>query len=138
MKKLKALSMLICDEVIEDKKTSKKSLIGLFNQIATTTFPFRHRKLVVFCALTGGLGEYKAVLQYSHLSDLKPIGSIVVDLVFNDPNRILEFDYECVNTLFPQPGKYNFQLLVGGEPLIERVLTVNLNEEKSKSGGQKK
>ena len=42
------LAIVVCDQIIEDKATSKKSLIGIFNNIASQTFPCRHPALSVF------------------------------------------------------------------------------------------
>ena len=41
------LAIVVCDQIIEDKATSKKSLIGIFNNIASPTFPCRHPQLSV-------------------------------------------------------------------------------------------
>jgi len=41
------LALVVCDQIIEDKLTHKKSLIGIFNQIATPSFPCRHARMAV-------------------------------------------------------------------------------------------
>ena len=46
------LAMVICDTVIDDRISGKKSLIGLFDAIATTHLPCTVNELYVFLALT--------------------------------------------------------------------------------------
>ena len=60
------LAIVICDQIIEDKLTHKKSLIGIFNQIATPTFPCRHPRMAVFVSLTEGRGAYDVRLRMVH------------------------------------------------------------------------
>ena len=116
--------MIICDEVIEDKRTCKKSLIGLFDKILAVKLPASHKSLHVFFSLVGGLGKYKTILQYTYLKEMKVIGQIHGEVQFSDPRAILECDFELVDVLFPYEGSYNFQILVEGEPIIERIFEV--------------
>jgi len=60
------LAIVICDQIIEDKLTGKKSLIGIFNQIGTQSFPCRHPQLCVFVSLTEGRGQCAARLRIVH------------------------------------------------------------------------
>ena len=57
------LAMLICDTVIEDKLTGKKSLIGLFNSINAKSVPITHPSLNVYITLTEGRGSYEGKLR---------------------------------------------------------------------------
>lgn len=124
METLKPLAMIICDEVVEDKRTDKKSLIGLFNQILTNKVPAVHKKMHVYFSLTNGRGNYRTILQYSYLPEMKVLGQIHGEVSFHDPNAILECDFELVDVLFPKEGKYNFQILVNDRPIIERIFEV--------------
>ena len=123
--KLKILSMVICDEVLEDKRTNKKSLIGLFNRINAVQFPARHtRGMHIYFALTNCHGKYRTTLQYSFLKDLRVLGQIHGQISCEDPNAILECDFELVDVVFAHEGFYNFELLIEGVPLIERKFFV--------------
>ena len=124
MEKPRALAMIMCDEVIEDKRSHKKSLIGMFNQIVTATFPAKHPKMYIFFALTNGRGLYQAKLQLTSLQDLSIVSEIQGEVEFEDPNAVLEYNFELLNLLFPIEGKYSFQLLLSGNVMIERVLRV--------------
>ena len=126
------LAMILCDDLIEDKRTHKKTLIGLFSQIVTSRFPATHPKLHIYFALTNGRGKYKATLQQLALEDLKVLKEISGELEFASPNAVLEYDFELVNVTFPTEGKYGFQLLLDGQLLIERVLEVTKSRAPSK------
>ncbi|MBI1871613.1 MAG: hypothetical protein HYS07_10535 [Chlamydiae bacterium] len=120
----KALAMIICDEIIEDKRTNKKSLIGIFNSIAAYNLPIRHKKMLVFISVTNCRGSYKTILQYSSLKDLKPIAQIHGTITSTDPNAVIECAFELFDVAFPYEGKYNFQLLIDDRPVTERVFNL--------------
>src|SRR4051812_28041201 len=50
------LAMILCDLVITDVETNKKSLIGLFDQVETATLPCVVHELHVYLSLTDGHG----------------------------------------------------------------------------------
>ena len=120
----RSIAMIICDEVIDDKRTRKKSLIGMFDRIMAASFPARHPKLHIFFSLTNGRGKYKAVLQQIFLLDLKVLQEIQGELEFSSPNDVLEYDFELLNISFPFEGKYSFQLLLDGKVAGERIFEV--------------
>jgi len=41
------ISLMICDQVITETETNKKSLIGVFNSISAGQFPCRHPKICI-------------------------------------------------------------------------------------------
>ena len=120
----KALAMIICDEVIDDRRTHKKSLIGMFDRIATSTLPAKHPKMHVFFSLTNGRGKYQATLQHTYLPELKVLKELHGELDFPNPNAILEYDFELLHVSFPHEGKYSFQLLLDGRAVAERIFEV--------------
>ena len=80
-----ALSFIICDTVLEDKVTNKKSIIGIFNCINSKVFPIKHPSLNVFVSLTGGHGEYQGSLICIKDDENKKILQIEGPLKFNTP-----------------------------------------------------
>jgi len=55
------LALVVCDTIIEDKLTGKKTLVGLFDRLQTSRLPCVHPAMTVFVSLTGGRGEYPPV-----------------------------------------------------------------------------
>lgn len=48
----KCLSIILCDQVIEDKRTNKKSLIGTFNDIMVAGIPAKHPCMCLMLSVT--------------------------------------------------------------------------------------
>ncbi|MFH1037487.1 MAG: hypothetical protein V1789_02315 [PVC group bacterium] len=127
--KVIGLALIVCDEVIEDKKTSKKSLIGMFNRIVVKEFPCKHPRLHVFVSLTGGRGEHKVDLRCINQSTRKPLFGATGKIGFNNPNAIIEVDFDLQNAVFPEPGNYAFEFLCDDEWVLDRPFVVVKREE---------
>ena len=114
------LAIIVCDQIIEDKLTHKKSLIGIFNQIASTNFPCRHPRVCIFVSLTEGRGGYTARLRLSH----DATGTVVADMhgqiQFPDINAVVEFSFDLVGLQFPQPGLYSIEFYCDEMLVLER------------------
>jgi hypothetical protein len=95
------LVMILCDLVITDAETNKKSLIGLFDRIETTVFPCVLRHLHVYLSLTDGHGRLPVVLSCvpSDGSDVLFRGQVVVE--FRDPLQVVELHLVFPNAQFP-------------------------------------
>ena len=50
------IAIIICNEVIEDKRTNNKTLVSLFNGISTPSLPAAHPRLFVMASFTSGSG----------------------------------------------------------------------------------
>jgi hypothetical protein len=129
-----ALAMLLCDYVIDDKQTNKKSLIGLFSNISAKNFPAAHHRLYVFVVLCDGHGEYKGELRCIKADDNTEIYTTRGPIPFPDPNAVLELNFELFGLSFPSPGEYLMQFLCDDEIVIQRKLM--LSELKEKPEGE--
>lgn len=123
------LAMVICDSVIEDKVTGKKSLIGIFNNIHASNAPCIHPRLNVFVALTEGHGAYKMLLRCLKVGDELEILKMEGDLSFSDPRQIVEFNCEIAGLSFPSYGDYRFEILFDGIPIVARKFQVSQNKQ---------
>ncbi|MCK4908262.1 MAG: hypothetical protein KAS70_00045 [Planctomycetes bacterium] len=119
------LAMIICDTVIEDRRTGKKSLIGIFNNIMAVKMPVRHPSLNVFCILTEGIGQYEGSLRCTRLDNNEVVIDIKGPISF--PNRLVtaEFNFDLKNVVFPAIGEYIFELLCDGNLVISRKFTIS-------------
>ncbi len=118
------LAFLIADSVIDDIGTRKKSIIGIFNSICSSRFPFRHAELSLFVSLTEGYGEYNSRLVCSRASDEKEIFKTTGKVSFRNPNSVVEMSFTLRNIEFPTPGKYTFQFFCEDHLLILRPFEV--------------
>lgn len=123
------LAMIICDMVIDDRISGKKSLIGLFDAIATTDLPCIVNELHVFLALTDGYGTVRLRLRCTRASTDEELFSAVQEVRFPDPLAVVEINMGFCGCEFPEPGEYRFQLYAGDTPLCERKFHVSLVED---------
>lgn len=119
-----SLAMSICDTIIDDRLTGKKSLIGIFNNIAAVDFPCRHQALYVYCVMTEGIGQYEGSLKCTHLQSGKSIISLNGPIQFTHPLATVEFIFEIKNMTFEQEGTYLFELFCDNQPIISRKINV--------------
>ena len=103
-------AFLVCDMVIDDKTTSKKSLIGTFTHIWTQGFPCVHHKMAVYFCLTDAEGEYDMVLRLVNSESEAIIAEAGLSLTITDRLSISDFGVNIPVVQFPTPGRYEFQL----------------------------
>ncbi len=126
----RALAFIICDTVIEEKVTNKKSLIGLFTNIYSAEFPCRHSTLNVFISLTEGHGEYQCSLVCVKDDESKKIVQMDGPIKFNNPLSVVEAKFEIRGMVLSEPGMYRFDFLCGGVPVVSRKFKVVKLERK--------
>lgn len=122
--KLIPLGMMTCDTVIQDVKTKKKSLIGLFSQINAVKSPIQHPKISVFITLTEGNGHYPCELQCIRDDDNTLIMKMQGAIEFHDQQQVLELVFDLNGPVFPDFGHYRFEFLAEGDPVISRKFSV--------------
>lgn len=104
------LALLICDTVIQDVQTTKKSLIGIFTVLNSWTFP-APMNVSVFARLTDAEGRYKFRVDVVDLSDGKTLASLPTEAL-QAPNQLvfIEMVMQIQGLVIPSPGKYEFQV----------------------------
>ena len=118
------LAMLLCDSVIEDKGSGKKSLIGLFNSISAAKAPCTHGPLDVFLSLTEGNGEYEVVLRLVRSDTEAVIIELPGKIKFLNPQGVLEIHYHIGSVTVPEFGDYRFDFYCGQNLVISRRFRV--------------
>lgn len=105
------VSLLLCDTVIQDAVTSKKSLIGMFVQVNAVAFPTTVN-LALFARLTDAEGKYRFRTDVVNLNEDKTVLSLppTVDLEAKDQLAFVELVMQIQGLPIPSPGKYEFQL----------------------------
>ena len=118
------LAIVICDQIIEDKLTGKKSLIGIFNQIGTGSFPCRHPQLCVFVSLTEGRGQCAARLRIVHDASDHVVAEVNGNIQFPDVHVVVELNFNLVGLTFPEPGMYSIEFYCDDALILERRFNV--------------
>ena len=108
----KANAMLICDYVITEHSTGKKSLIGVFESIGTAQFPCLHNALFVYIKLTDAHGNYRFRLELIDLKTNNEIGNgeIPDEIEIDSPLRTHELVFHLQGLRFQHAGEYEFRI----------------------------
>jgi len=109
-------AMLVCDQIITEGGTNKKTLVGIFEQIYASKLPCMHPSLSVYIKFTAALGTYQFRLELVDLQTNTVIGNGTL------PNQTIEdklTSYELVFNLrslkFTNRGKYEFRIYADEE-----------------------
>lgn len=129
----KANAMLICDYVITEQGTNKKSLIGIFENIGAVQFPVVHPALSVYIKLTEAQGEYRFRLE---LVDLKTETSLAKCDLPNtiriaDPLIAHELVFNLRGLKFAHAGEYEFRIFANDRIFGQKVFLVSELQKRS-------
>lgn len=127
------LAMIICDLVIEDAETGKKSLIGLFDHVYTTRLPSVVNELNVFLSLTDGRGNPAAEIRCINAANGDELFRTEGDIEFPDPLTVVDLHFRFQGCEFPDEGEYRFQFFCEGQLLRERKFFVTLESEEEEA-----
>ncbi|HEX4488513.1 MAG TPA: hypothetical protein VH088_19700 [Terriglobales bacterium] len=111
------VAMLICDQVISEQGTNKKSLIGVFDNFSSLDFPVLIQRLAVYVKLADAEGDYLFKLRLVDLKDEKLIVELGIPAKILDSTQHSELALNFGNIPIPAEGKYEFQLYSGDEYL---------------------
>ncbi|MCS6288925.1 MAG: hypothetical protein H8K10_08120 [Nitrospira sp.] len=114
-------AFLVCDCVIEDSLTKKKSLIGLFTHLQSVTFPFQHHQLGLYFCMTDAEGTYHVEIDLMFVNtDQLVCRASLPDIVIGDRLQISDFGINIPALLFPTPGRYEFRLRMNGRMIAQK------------------
>ncbi|MFH1706544.1 MAG: hypothetical protein ABIF71_01300 [Planctomycetota bacterium] len=120
------LAMVLCDGIIIDKRTEKKSLIGIFSNMVAGKFPFRAQHFSIYIALTDGHGQYEGRLVCTDQNGVEIFAAKGPIEFRGGAKAVVEMVYDIAGLAFPSEGTYSFALLCGDEPVIARECRVSL------------
>ncbi len=113
-------ALLVCEQVITDERTHRKSLINVFNHVHTRAFPLVFPELTVFASLTNGNGALNCELRCVKGDGVTPIFSTRGPIEFPDPNALVDLVFSLNDLAFPEAGTYSFLLFSEDDLLAER------------------
>lgn len=120
------ITLVLCDSIITDAKTGKNSLIGLFNNININSLPSVHPRFCVFAQLTNGQGKQTIDVSCQSLQNEEILFQTGGEVEFQNPNQVIEIQFELLNLAFSVDGMYTVELEAGGLPLIESRFNVSM------------
>lgn len=122
----KANAMLLCDSVITEVGTNKKSLIGVFENINVMKFPAFHHFLAVYIKLTEAKGTYRFRLELVNLKNNTILGKgeIPQDIAIDNPLGTHELVFNLGGLKFDAPGEYEFRIFANDKIFEQKTFLV--------------
>ena len=119
--------MLICDYVITEHETGKKSLIGIFETISARQFPIIHHALSVYVKLTDANGLYKFQLDLVDLPNDNVVNKCEIpnELQIKNPLKSSELVFNLHGLKFPHAGEYEFRIYANGRIFGQKSFLVS-------------
>lgn len=117
-------AFLVCDQIIHDIQTGKKSVIGIFHEVRAARFPAVHPTLWIYSNLTNGHGRYQFEIRLLD-SENKLLGSgTPPPLDIPSPLQTIELAAQLRNVQLPEKGTYVFELRANKEVLATKSIKV--------------
>lgn len=127
-------AMLICDYVITERGTNKKSLIGVFENIGAMSFPCTHFAMSVYIKLTDAQGAYQFRLELVDLQSNVTIGRSEMPEEVHVPSPLdaHELVFNLRGVRFMHAGNYEFRIfandrIFGQKKLVVEQINPNAN-----------
>lgn len=118
-------AFLVCDHVIEDSLTKKKSLIGIFTHLQTASFPFQHQQMGLYFCLTDAEGQYHFDIDLIYLNTEQLVcRATLPNIEIGDSLQISDFGINIPLLIFPAPGRYEFRLRMDGHLIAQKDFNV--------------
>jgi hypothetical protein len=110
-------AFLVCDNVIADGTTGKKTIVGIFTHVRARSFPCLVGQLALYFCLTDAEGKYQFDIELMYLDEDKLIGKASLPGIAEIKDRldIIDAGVTLPPTMFPGPGRYEFRLLANGQ-----------------------
>jgi hypothetical protein len=121
------VSLVLCNECIEDKRTNNKSLIGLFNAITVQSVPALHPRMVVLATITNASTTFTLSLVIRGPSGAE-VSSLSAPFPAMHPLATYDIVFEFNGVTLEETGTYNADLLCDGSYLNGRRFDVMIPE----------
>ena len=120
-------AMLICDKVITEVGTNKKSLIGIFENVNAYKFPCIHHFMSIYVKLTDARGLYRFSLELVDLEDGSVIGKgeMPKEIEIDSPLATRDLVFNLAALKFKHKGKYEFRIYANNEICGQKTFLVN-------------
>lgn len=125
-------AFLICDQIIHDSTTGKKTLVGVFHELRAERFPAVHPVLWIYANLTDARGKYSFEIRFFDVERNNVLGQgNPPEIRIPGPLQTTELSAQLRNIQLPGKGTYEFQLLTNGQLIATKAIRVSLVEEEA-------
>jgi hypothetical protein len=121
------LAIVLCDRIIIEQGTGKKTLIGIFNNLNAASFP-TVQPVGFYASLTDLEGHYRFDIRVVRLAGdgEELMGGAEAEFTAHDRLAILEMAVNLPPVPFTAPGRYEFQLFADGVYIGRATLNVQM------------
>jgi hypothetical protein len=116
------LAFIICDTVIHDAGTQKKTIVGVFDRIQSATVPFAINSIGLYAKMTEGSGAYTIKVRMVNLKDETPVMEISANANWIAPEDPMELGMNFRGIPIKEFGTYEFQLFANDAYLGRAVI----------------
>ena len=118
-------AFLVCDMIVHDAQSGKKSLIGVFHELRADRFPAVHHALWIYANLTDGRGEYRFEIRLVDVARNTVLGKGKPPPInIGGPLQTTELSAQLRNVQLPGEGTYEFQLHANDQLVATKAIRV--------------
>lgn len=129
------VSLLICDQIIDDKLSNKKSAIGMFNAILVQQLPATMQQIAVLASVTELTGRVELEIRLVRDADNSVIFSGRGLVEAPNPLAVVDLLFAIQGVQIAAPGQYAFEILSRGELLGRRRFQVFVRQRRVPPAG---
>lgn len=123
--KATCIALMLCDQVIDDKRSNNKSYIGAFNAIYAQVLPCVHPRACILASLTNLMGPHELTVSIKSPTDNKLFeAKMPIDLP--DPLQVADFVFEIMGMPLSETGTYFVDVYCDNSHLASRRFQVLL------------
>ena len=119
------VAIVICNEIIEDKRTSNKTLVSLFNSVGVPALPATHPRLFLMASLTNLREELPITFSIKGPSGREVLRVNGAASSGNDPLAVIDLVVEVLGLSISEEGVHFVDVLTGDALLGSRRFTVH-------------
>jgi hypothetical protein len=121
-----ASGLLVCEQVIIDKRTENVTPVNCFTTLKVEQFPSEPQRFSVFALLTDGFGDVGLEVVIANLANDEEVYRESQRLRFGNPLQQVRFIYRITRCAFPAAGVYEVQLLAEGQLVARQTFAVSV------------
>lgn len=119
------LSFIVCDTVIHDAVTQKKTIVGIFDRIQSPAAPFPINSVGLYAKMVEGSGQYSIKVRMVNLKDESPVMEISTNVNWIAPELPLELGMNFHGIPIKDFGTYEFQLFANDIYIGRAMITAD-------------
>ena len=105
-------TFILCDQVITDEATKKKTLIGVFDRIWVSNFPAKHSPAALYIRLFDAQGDCDIRVDYVRVDNQTVLGQVTGKMQSGKRHTTVELAIALPPIDIPAPGEYEFRLWI--------------------------